>query len=104
MQKSTGSSASGSEGLRINQLFAVGQSSDKGLADVETGSEVYMSELLVSIIFFYFCQAGFDMEDFDDAQEANEEDLIELNDDFANVKVLVNHIQDKLNFFIAEEE
>lgn len=32
------------------------------------------------------------MEDFDDAEEANEEDLIELNDDFAHVKVLVNHI------------
>jgi hypothetical protein len=29
------------------------------LADMETGSEVYMSELL----------AGFDMEDFDEAEE-----------------------------------
>lgn len=28
-------------------MFAVGQSKDKGLADMETGSEVYMSELLV---------------------------------------------------------
>jgi len=49
---------------------------------METGSEVYMSELL----------AGFDMDDMDDAEEANEEDLIELNDDFAQVKVLVKHI------------
>ena len=29
-------------------LFAVKESKDKGLADMETGSEVYMSELLVS--------------------------------------------------------
>jgi hypothetical protein len=44
------------------------------------------------------------MEDFDDAEEANEEDLIELNDDFAQVKVLVNHIQSLLNEFITSEE
>lgn len=30
-------------------LFAVKESKDKGLADIETGSEVYMSELLVSV-------------------------------------------------------
>lgn len=40
---------------------------------METGSEVYMSELL----------AGFDMEDFDEAEEQNEEDLMELGDAFA---------------------
>ena len=40
-------------------LFAVKESTDRGLADMETGSEVYMSELL----------AGFDMEDFDEAEE-----------------------------------
>jgi len=44
------------------------------------------------------------MEDFDDAEEANEEDLIELNDDFAQVKVLVNHIQESLNEFITSDE
>ena len=33
-------------------LFAVKESQDKGLADMETGSEVYMSELLVSIALF----------------------------------------------------
>ncbi len=44
------------------------------------------------------------MEDFDDAEEANEEDLIELNDDFAQVKVLVNHILELLNEFITSEE
>lgn len=68
--------------MKAENLFVVGSSNDKGLADMETGSEVYMSELL----------AGFDMDDMDDAEEANEEDLIELNDDFAQVKVLVKHI------------
>ena len=42
-----------------NNLFKIKESNDKGLADMETGSEVYMSELL----------AGFDMEDFDEADE-----------------------------------
>lgn len=42
---------------------------------METGSEVYMSELL----------AGFDMEDFDEADEQNEEDLQLLGDDFAKI-------------------
>ena len=37
------------------------------------------------------------MEDFEDAEEANEEDLVLLNDDFAHVKVLVTHIKDLLN-------
>ena len=32
----------------VENLFVVGSSNDKGLADMETGSEVYMSELLVS--------------------------------------------------------
>jgi hypothetical protein len=40
---------------------------------METGSEVYMSELL----------AGFDMDEIEDADEANEEDLLELADEFA---------------------
>jgi hypothetical protein len=30
-------------------LFQIKESTDRGLADMETGSEVYMSELLVSI-------------------------------------------------------
>lgn len=88
--KSTGgSSGSGSSG----NLFAVGESQDKGLADMETGSEVYMSELL----------AGFDMEDFDEAEEANEEDLISLGDEFAKVD-LVNHVKNQLNTFICNAE
>ena len=43
--KSTGGSSGGGS---TGNLFAVGESQDKGLADMETGSEVYMSELLVS--------------------------------------------------------
>lgn len=33
------------------ELFQKKESQDKGLADMETGSEVYMSELLVSVLF-----------------------------------------------------
>jgi len=43
------------------------------------------------------------MDDLDDAEEANEEDLLELNDDFANVKLLVSHIKDILNNFMQNE-
>jgi hypothetical protein len=32
---------------KIRDLFAIKESHDRGLADMETGSEVYMSELLV---------------------------------------------------------
>lgn len=88
--KSTGgSSGTASTG----NLFAVGESTDKGLADMETGSEVYMSELL----------AGFDMEDFDDAEELNEEDLISLGDDFAKID-LVTHVKNQINEFICSAE
>jgi len=46
---SSGSGGSQStSGAVPENLFAVGESNDKGLADMETGSEVYMSELLVS--------------------------------------------------------
>lgn len=34
------------------ELFQKKESQDKGLADMETGSEVYMSELLVSTYSF----------------------------------------------------
>lgn len=47
---------------------------------METGSEVYMSELL----------AGFDMEDFDEAEEQNEEDLVELGDEFGSINLRVS--------------
>ena len=46
--KSTGGSSGSGGGASTGNLFAVGESQDKGLADIETGSEVYMSELLVS--------------------------------------------------------
>jgi hypothetical protein len=62
-------------------LFTIKESNDRGLADMETGSEVYMSELL----------AGFDMEDFDEAEEQNEEDLLELGDTFGNINLKVNN-------------
>jgi hypothetical protein len=42
-------------------------------------------------------KAGFDMEDFDDAEEANEEDLIELGDEFSKVDNLVTFVKDRLN-------
>lgn len=56
---------------------------------METGSEVYMSELLVSSPYTYPLQAGFDMEDFDEAEEQNEEDLLELGDAFGNINLKV---------------
>jgi hypothetical protein len=74
-------------------LFKVGASNDKGLADMETGSEVYMSELL----------AGFDMDDFDEAEEMNEEDLIELGDDFAQVDIM-DYVEDSLNEIVSTEK
>lgn len=60
---------------------------------METGSEVYMSELL----------AGFDMEDFDEAEEQNEEDLLELGDIFGNIN-LKNHVLDTLHEFIGKDK
>lgn len=74
-------------------LFQVKESTDRGLADMETGSEVYMSELL----------AGFDMEDFDEAEEQNEEDLLELGDAFGNIN-LKNYIQEQLQEFAKGEK
>ena len=40
--------SSWSERTAQKNLFQIKESQDKGLADMETGSEVYMSELLVS--------------------------------------------------------
>lgn len=73
-----------------NNLFKIKESNDKGLADMETGSEVYMSELL----------AGFDMEDFDDADDQNEEDLLLLGDEFAKISDLRALIIDNFKNFI----
>jgi hypothetical protein len=44
------------------------------------------------------------MDEIDDAEEANEEDLVELNDEFAQVSVLVNHIQEQLSSFIQSDK
>ena len=63
-------------------LFTIKESHDRGLADMETGSEVYMSELL----------AGFDMEDFDEAEEQNEEDLLELGDPYGSINLKVTSL------------
>ena len=56
---SNGSGSAGTNstnsGLKAENLFAVGSSNDKGLADMETGSEVYMSELLVSFACVMLC-------------------------------------------------
>lgn len=43
------------------------------------------------------------MEDFDDAEEANEEDLADLGDHFAKVDCM-KHIKESLNSFIITEE
>ena len=43
------------------------------------------------------------MDDFDDAEEMNEEDLISLGDEFAKID-LVNHIKNSLISFILNEE
>lgn len=83
------SSLLGGPSSGVPGLFQIKESTDRGLADMETGSEVYMSELL----------AGFDMEDFDEAEEQNEEDLVELGDSFGNIN-LKNYIQETLNEFV----
>jgi hypothetical protein len=78
----------------VGSLFTIKESHDRGLADMETGSEVYMSELL----------AGFDMEDFDEAEEMNEEDLLELGDPMGNINLKVSNdwylIFDRITFKI----
>lgn len=42
---------SGKKDNNTATLFTIKESHDRGLADMETGSEVYMSELLVFIVF-----------------------------------------------------
>ena len=44
------------------------------------------------------------MEDMDDADEANEEDLVELGDKFAQIKLLVTHIQETIILYISNQE
>lgn len=52
------------------------ESKDKGLADLETGSEVYMSEML-----------GFEIEDAEEMEEQNEEDLVSLADPWGSINL-----------------
>ena len=47
-QSTTSDDESGLVGSALGNLMNIKESKDKGLADMETGSEVYMSELLVS--------------------------------------------------------
>lgn len=49
-QKNNSSLLGGSFGGGPGGLFTIKESTDRGLADMETGSEVYMSELLVSAL------------------------------------------------------
>ena len=44
------------------------------------------------------------MEDFEDADEANEEDLLELRDEFAKIENLEAFVKDKLNSIITDED
>lgn len=85
--------SSWSDNTAQQNLFKIKESMDKGLADMETGSEVYMSELL----------AGFDMEDLDEADDANEEDLLLLGDEFAKIDNLSTHILNRFNEFITNK-
>lgn len=77
----------------IENLFQIkDHQSDKGLGGLDgTASEVYMSELL----------AGYDMEDFDETEEQNEEDLLELGDEFGDVNI-AEEIKSKLAQFAQE--
>jgi len=87
------SSNNSDSGLDPN-LFKIKESNDKGLADMETGSEVYMSELL----------AGFDMEDFDEVDEQNEEDLMLLGDSFAQITKFNHKIIEDFQEFVRNTD
>jgi len=69
----------------------VKESKDKGLADLETGSEVYMSEML-----------GFEIEDAEEMEEQNEEDLVSLQDPWGNIE-LKQYVIDGLKKMNAED-
>lgn len=65
------------------KIFQVGESKDRGLADLEVGSACYMSEML-----------NFNFDDFDNCEEMKEDDMLMLNDQFAkeDLKVFSNLI------------
>lgn len=68
------------------------ESKDKGLADLETGSEVYMSEML-----------GFEIEDAEEMEEQNEEDLISLQDPWGEID-LKQYVIDGLKKLSTEQQ
>ena len=68
------------------------ESKDKGLADLETGSEVYMSEML-----------GFEIEDAEEMEEQNEEDLVSLDDPWNNIQ-LKQHVIDGLKEMYRDQK
>ncbi len=61
------------------KLFRMGESKDRGLADLEVGSACYMSEML-----------NFNFEEYDDCDELKEDDLILLNDPFVKQDLKVS--------------
>ena len=56
----------------------MGESKGRGLADIETGSECYMSEML-----------DFEYDDGEEADETTEEDLVHLKDVVAEMDLVV---------------
>ena len=61
--------------------FNKGTAHDRGLADLETGSEVYLSEML-----------DFEYEEYDENEEQNEDDLNRLQDSFATNIDIKKHV------------
>jgi hypothetical protein len=61
------------------KLFKVGKSKDGGLADLEVGSACYMSEML-----------NFNFDDYDDCEEMNEDDLLQLHGTMMKQELKVN--------------
>lgn len=69
----------------------VQENKGRGLADLETGSEVYLSEML-----------DFEFEDYEECDAQNEEDLLLLGDAFAEVE-LRSHVEQSLTEFAKKE-
>jgi len=65
--------------IQGEKIFQVGESKDRGLADLEVGSACYMSEML-----------NFNFDDFDNCEDMAEDDMIMLNDPFIKQDIKVN--------------
>ena len=70
------------------KAIKVSPSKDKGLADVEVGSACYMSEML-----------NFNLDDYDDCENAREDDLLLLNDPFVKTEIKVCGRSDGIGVF-----